>query len=96
MVDDVVEVVNEIGYMMLTFGGGVVPADLCEGADEGELGHVGGGAVAVVVVVPPFAALVLVPAAGISDYGIKLRVLVKSVLTTYSLPSKDLSYHIED
>ena len=40
----------------------MVPADLCEGADEGELGHVGGGAVAVVVVVPPFAALVLVPA----------------------------------
>ena len=63
-VDDVVEVRNlKIrARMRLTFGGGVVPADLCEGADEGELGHVGGGAVAVVVVVPPFAALVLMPA----------------------------------
>ena len=40
----------------------MVPADLGERPDERELGHVGAAAVAVVVVVPPFAALVLVPA----------------------------------
>ena len=40
----------------------MVPADLRERPDERQLGHVGGAAVAVVVVVPPFAALVLVPA----------------------------------
>ena len=45
----------------------MVPADLRERPDEGELGHVGGAAVAVVVVVP-LAALVLVPANDITDF----------------------------
>ena len=53
--------------MELTFGGGVVPADLRERPDERQLGHVGGAAVAVVVVVP-LAALVLVPANNITYF----------------------------
>ena len=45
----------------LTFGGGVVPADLGQRPNEGQLGHVVGAAVTVVVVVP-LATLVLVSA----------------------------------